>query len=332
MSISAPAGYDAVRRRAGLFDFAGREAVRLVGPDRADYLNRMCTNEINALPVGAGTWAALLSNKGRILADVRILKREHELLLDVDPGLGPKVAEFLAQFIIADDCEVQDATAAWATWGLYGPQSAAVLERALGFAPPKLDHFQFVERGPLLVVRDEHFGEEGYWLWTERSAGPALGDALRAAGAEQGSEEALTTLRVEAGIPRYGVDMQEDTLVLEAGIDRAIHFHKGCYIGQEVVARATYRGHLNKKLLGFVMDGPPPAAGAKLVHEGKEVGVLTTVAPAPALGAVGALGYARKEFFKGGQVSLEDGRAVRVQKLPLHRGPFTPPDLPPVCE
>lgn len=334
--MTGPAGYRAARESAALFHLSSREVVRLRGADRADFLNRMCTNEVNALPVGAGVWIALLTAKGRIVADARALKREGEILLDVDPGYGARVAEFLAQFVIADDVEVERGEDQWTSWLVVGPKSGEVLARALGETPPALAHLTFVERtfqgAPLIVVRDERLGEDGFWIWVSRQAGPELGAALETAGAVRASAEALESLRIEAGVPRPGVDYNDETLVLEAGLDRALSFKKGCYIGQEVVARATYRGRLNKKLMGLVLDGPVPPAGEKLFHDGKEAGWITSAAAAPMLGATGALGYARRELFGGGEVLLADGRRARVVKLPLHRGPRTWPDLPPVCE
>lgn len=281
-------------------DLSGREQLRLTGPDRVSYLQGMVTNDVEALAEGHACYAAVLTAKGAMVGDVRVLKRADELVLDTGEGRGAAVLEFLNRYLISEDAELS-AAADLAVLGLLGPQAKAaearlpaalVLGAFEGFLPGEVD----------VLVPRERLAE----------AVAALGEVpvLSAATAE--------VLRVEAGVPRFGVDMTETTIPLEANLDHAIHYKKGCYIGQEVIARATYRGQMNKRLMGLLLGETAAEPGTELRVGDRKVGWLTSVVRSAGLGQLVALGYVHRDFLEPGTaVELASGGAATVAKLPL---------------
>jgi folate-binding protein YgfZ len=180
------------------------------------------------------------------------------------------------------------------------------------------------EGAEVRVVRNEETGEEGYDLWVETAGLVRLWERVRAAGARPVGREAWDVLRLEAGKVRYGVDVDASTLLLEAPLDGAYSLNKGCYLGQEVVARITYRGHVNRKLVGFRFDDArTPRPGARLTVAGKEVGRITSAAVSPALRKALALGFVRREHGEPGTRVEADGAdgplTAEVAALPFYR-------------
>jgi len=323
------AEYRAVRTAAGLFDFSFRAKFTLNGEHRVRFLHRIISNDVKSLSAGQGIYATLLSSQGRILADLRIYADIDQLWIDTDVDLAAKAMNTLRRYIIGDRVEVQFQEV-YAV-ALQGPASRDALRRVIGRDPEglggEMDHQVVEHQGSLLrVVRLSYTGEEGYEVWLE-------GQALRRfwnAALESGTggdlmpcgTEALETLRIEAGIPRYGPDFGEDTLPLEAGLLNALSFNKGCYIGQEIVERARSRGHVNWKLMGllFSADATVPGPGQALEVEGKPVGEITSACFSPALGRPLALAYIRREVSEPGtQVCLQNGDRTEVTSLPFLR-------------
>ncbi len=320
------AEWAAVRQRCGLLDARFRALLRMTGSDRITFLQGMVTNDVAALQVGQGTYAALLTIQGRLVADLRVYVLADEIWLDVPTGRADAVRRALEQYIIADDVEFVAADD-WATLiALEGPQASAVVQQVLpsGSAPSQqFAHHELAFDGSAVrVVATHHTGESGYLLLGKADDAAVLWQRGLAAGAEPVGMEALDVLRLEAGIPWFGHDMDEDTLISEVGLESAISYRKGCYLGQEVVERVAARGQVHRKLVGLTLTGTPPPAATTLEHDGKDVGWITSAAWSPARRKVVALGYVRREFWDPGvqvQVRTTGGLTLAtVEPLPFY--------------
>ncbi|MCL5005639.1 MAG: aminomethyltransferase family protein [Acidobacteria bacterium] len=319
--------HQAVRTAAGLFDFSFRSKFALKGRDRVRFLHRIVSNDVKSLAAGQGIYATLLNPQGQILTDLRIYAAEDRLLVDTDADLRTKAVELIRRYIIGDQVELE-------LLGLYalafeGPRARGLLEKTLHEDLPPLKEFEHFATNyagfPLRVVRMSNGGEEGYEVWVSAKGmmglwGAAYGQAPSYDMLPCGTE-ALESLRIEAGIPRYGSELGEDTLPLEANLLNALSFSKGCYVGQEIVERARSRGHVNWKLVGLLVDaGEPPASGEKLILEEKEVGEITSSCVSPTLMKTLALGYVRREYAQAGKkLKTASGFAAEVADLPFYR-------------
>jgi folate-binding protein YgfZ len=280
-------------------------AIDLRGEDRVRFLHGMVSNDIEALGEGQGCHAAMLTTKGKLLADFVVTAHAGRLRLTLAPSLLDKVRAHLDKHIVMDDVELEAAEVP--ALGVYGDDAAEAIAsataldaRVLATLPP----YGFAGE----VVRTPELGDAGFHVFSDA---PVAGTPLDDAEFEE--------RRIEAGTPRYGVDMGEDRLPIEAGINDAVSFDKGCYLGQEVIARATNLGHINRKLVGLIVDGEPPAAGAKLSSPAKpEAGWVTSSARSRRLGKTIALGYVHRTLWDPGTpLTLPDGRSATVAALPF---------------
>ena len=321
------AEWSAVRQRCGLIDARFRALLRATGTDRIGFLQGMVSNDVAGLRDGAGTYAALLTQQGKVVSDLRIYALADELWLDVPAARATAVRESLERYVVADDVEFVAAEPWTPLVVLEGPLAARTLVAVTGesLAPvPSLAHREVDFDGtPLRVVAATHGGEAGFMLCGDNAVGGTLWEHCRAAGAEPVGMEALNVLRLEAGIPWHGWDMDETTLVAEVGLETAISYEKGCYLGQEVVERVAARGQVHRKLRGLTCaGGVAPAAGAPLTRDGQEVGWITSAVWSPACAAVIALGYLRRECCEPDtevEVALPAGSvSARVTPLPFY--------------
>ena len=323
----------ALRETCGLFDRSDRGKLRLTGSERVGFLHGQVSNDVKSLEPGRGQYTALLTPKGSMVADGRILLRADDALLDTEPGREGTVRELLEHHLISEDVELSDVTAAYALFSLLGPASPEVVASALGGTRPHLDEHRHCDRQGVLVVGTRLGGVEGLDLLVPSPRAALVLGSLVERGKPLGlSPVGLTAMeiaRVEAGVPRFSADMDEETIPLEAGLtERALSFTKGCYVGQEVIARASYRGAVRRKLSGFRL----PDAGAlptgrvvlfKTAGDTKSAGELTTTVQSPRFGAI-ALGYARREHqAPETELVTADGRKAVVCALP-----FGPPPGP----
>jgi folate-binding protein YgfZ len=304
-SMIATDEYERLREAAGLVDRSARGKAIFRGPEAADFLQGQVTNDVEALAPGTGCYAALLTPKGKMLADMRILRGEGWFWLDTEAEALPAVAKMIRTFSIGRDVRPENVTASRAILSLVGPASDA----ALDVAPPASEH-SFVE------------GEHGVYVRTDVGVDviceAAEADGVRAAlGVEQVSEEAVECLRVESGRPRYGIDLDEDTIPQEAGLnERAVSFTKGCYVGQETVARLHYKGKPNRHLRGLRLEDPA-AGGDELRLGDRVVGHVGSVAVSPVHGPI-ALALVRREAAPGDRVDVgAGGNTALVAELPL---------------
>jgi folate-binding protein YgfZ len=330
------AEYQSVREAAGVAERGDRARFRLWGKDPARMMHGLITNELLKAQPGQGVYAAMLTAKGRMIADVRVFRRaDGEVLVDVAREALEGTREHLKKMVPPLFARWADATEEIAELGVYGPRSRELLSGALGTEIPALAEDAFVEpelggARVLVAATREAGGEEGFDVFLPAERAGELWTALRDAGARPVGFGVLETLRIEAGRPRYGAELTEETIPTEAYeatglMQRAISFHKGCYTGQEVIVRIAHRGHVNRHLRGLLLgDAPAPAARAPLVNAetGKEVGWTASAAFSPLLGQTVAMGYVRREIGPGGEVRVgaADGPAARVVDLPFARG------------
>ena len=334
------AGYLAARERAAVFDRSSRGKIAVAGSDRRAYLHAMLTNDVSSLQAGGGCYAAYLTPQGRLVADMVVLDLGDMLLLDLDPSVTVDMLSKLDQFIFSEDVKLGDLSEAFGKLVVAGPAAAAsvatVIEDA-GGDPPEADDlsawplFHNVRasfRGQVVVVAaSDDLGVAAFDLYIERPYVDQLSSALAAGDATKADPEDWETLRIEAGRPRFGADMDATTIPLEAGIEsRAISFTKGCYPGQEVVIRVVHRGHgrIARRLVGLAIDGTEvPGAGDGLRSGDREAGKITSAAWSPLVGAPIALAMVQRDFFEPGTALMvlhgDKPLAARVVSLPFVR-------------
>lgn len=314
--------YAALREGAGLWDRGAWGLLRFTGPDRLTFLNKYCTQEVKTLAVGAGAYACCLTVKGGMVADLWVLAREDDALVLVTPAARATLLPHLSKYALFDKVKLAPADDL-AVVTLWGPRAAEVAAAVLGAAAPEgeLAHAARAWAGQQVqVVRDLLPGLRGVDLIAPRDAATALADALVAAGARPVGSDALEQARVEDAFPLFGVDLDERTIPIEAGLEaRAISFTKGCYIGQEVIARISHRGHVNRTLAGVRLSALPERTPAPLLREGKEVGALTSVVRSPRVGGPAGLCLLHRKHADPGTL-LEvgpGGPTATVVALPL---------------
>jgi folate-binding protein YgfZ len=328
------AEHAALRASAGALDLSFRGRICLTGADRARWLHGQVTNNVKDLRPGQGCYAALVSAKGKLQSDLNIACLPNELLLDFEPGLTEPVTQRLDKYIIADDVQLVDAAPHYGLLSAQGPQAEAVV-RGLGLPveiptqPLHFASFNDPTLGEIYLMNQPRTGTNGFDLFVPAPALGAVLDKLiaatRAAGGRACGWQALEAARIEAGIPRFGADMDETNLAPETGIEsRAISYSKGCYIGQEVIARVRTYGQVAKSLRGLRLAddlGALPGRGDKLFLDGKEAGYITSALASPAFHANIALGYVRKEANQTGAHlilhSASGPSPVAIVKLPL---------------
>ncbi len=336
--MSSPVHYRALHEGAGLFERTDRGRLLLTGSDRRSYLQGLLTNDVAALEPGTGCYSAYLTAQGRMIADMRVFETGDAVLVDLDAAVAPSVRDRWTQFIFSEDVTVQDLSASTAQIGIYGPSAASALAAALASASqeggsaltadalnamaPYANTKGVFDAAPVFVLRSDDAGVPGFDVVCPSELKPALLAALRRAGAVDVGPGAVETARVEAGRPLFRVDMDEETIPLEAGIeDRAISLTKGCYVGQEIIIRVLHRGHgrVARRLVGLTFDPTAivPSKGDVIRAGAREVGAVTSGVRSPVLDRPIALGYVHRDFVAPGtELTVGDARAT-VTALPF---------------
>jgi len=316
----------ATRRAVGLFDRVDRGLVIVRGSERVRWLDGMVTGDVAALRPGpecSGRYAALLTPKGAIVADLFIFVREDEIWLELSAHVVPAVIERLERYIIADDVELLDGCGHYGELALEGPAASTVLEAASGASPslqPNALGLVSLADHEIPVAAISESGEPGFRLFVPAAARADVLAALDAAGSTAGMMHAEPAageiLRIEAGLPRLASEL-DDMLPDEARLEHAISRDKGCYVGQEIVARVHTRGQVNHLLVGIRFEGDdPPATLGKLETDDRAVGDLTSACRSPEFGPIG-LGFVRRKFSAPGQRLTIGGQAATVVALPF---------------
>ncbi|HEX8458124.1 MAG TPA: aminomethyltransferase family protein [Pyrinomonadaceae bacterium] len=327
------AEYEAVRGGvgAGLVDLSARGRIELSGAEAVQFLNGLITNDVKALEAGGWMDAAFPNAQGRLLASVRIMRpgAEEKFLFDTEPATHEKVFGILHRFTLAGDFRVRDLSAETAHFFLQGAQARALIESVLDGAlrhERPLEATAFLWRETHQVICATRAGHEGYDLICDLSGARELWEALTRAGARPVGQEVFEVLRVEAGVPLYGVDVSETNVVLEAvREDEAVSYTKGCYIGQEIIARIHWRGHVAKRLAGLVLDeNANLGADARVkTADGREAGRITSHVFSPRLARRIALAILKYDYLPPGtEVQVVAGERqlnARVSELPFVR-------------
>jgi folate-binding protein YgfZ len=313
MSVIPPAFYN---------DRGSRGRLRFTGRDRQSFLQGMVSNDVAALAPGHGCYAFVLDATGHVLADLRVLCADNYLLLDTEPGTASFVAETLDRYLIMEKCRITDVSDEMAQIFVGGEGAPALLKRLFDVAEPELwpeGANVAVGDGATLIASTRWIPGPGYDLYVPLSQKTATIAALESAGAVPIADELLEALRIEAGVPRSGIDIDSKALAPETGQQtRAISYRKGCYIGQEIVARIHARGHANRTFAGFLLSSAAlPEPGATVESEGRDVGRITSAVVSPTLGRGIALGYVRNEFSATGTQVFVDGQPAEVAALPF---------------
>lgn len=316
-----------VREAGGFIDRSYRGKLRVTGPDRADLLQSMTTNDVVKQAPDTAIPNAICTNHGKVQSLFLCLKRADDYLLDLDPAVLAFTRDFLIKYTIIREAETEDVSDRWGHVGVYGPRVRPVLAEALGVAaddlPAEPGAVLPAAGGATLVIATRGPGEAGFEVWTERDALAGLWEALTRAGAPAGvgpfGFTALESLRIEAGRPRFGAEVDDDVILLEAGLETAANFEKGCYIGQETLSRIVFRGHVNRRLCGLVVEGDPPAPGTPVTDGDATVGEVRSAVASPTLGRVIALAYLKRSHWEPGTAVRAGDAAARVAELPFHR-------------
>jgi folate-binding protein YgfZ len=332
--VSAPeaaavgAGYGAARSDAAWIERDDRSFVRMHGRDPVRMIQGLVTNDVAGAPADRAVYAVLLTPKGKMLADLRIIRRADDVLLESAEAARANVADVLKKFVppLFARWELLDD---WRVVGVYGPAADEAVEAVLpGVALPRAaaEHALVraeYEGADVFAVRTGYAGVAG---WDVIAAEPALAGLrarLEARGVARLEPAELEVLRIEAGNPRWGAELTEDTIPLEAGLrERAISETKGCYTGQEVIIRILHRGHVNWQLRGMLLGAAsPPTPDTPLLDpaEGRRLGRITSACVSPAHGGTIALGYGRRELVLPAKLRLgrADGPEVTVVPLPF---------------
>jgi len=317
--------YAAVREGgAGLIDLSSRGRILVSGSEAVQFLNGLITNDMKTLAQNSWMPAAFPNVQGRLIASVRVVRVKDEgadqttpaglprkglrqnasstFLIETEAATHECVLKTIARFTLAGDFRVHDVTEQTALLTVQGKKSASIVrsvlgEAAAGLAPNGALQMTWQE-SDVTVIRATHTAEDGFDLVLNSAAANSLWDALHGAGARPVGYDALEILRIEAGLPRYGMDMDETNVVTEAALDDAVSYTKGCYVGQEIIARIKYRGHVAKKLSGVMfnqVEKVEPGAPIQST-DGKEIGRITSVTYSPHLGQTVALGYLKYDY------------------------------------
>jgi folate-binding protein YgfZ len=321
--------YDVLRRHAGVLDVSFRALLMVRGRDAPKFLNNIVTNDVAALSDGSGCHALKVSLQGKVEAALRLLRVGDDIWCDLEPTPLGALIEALRKRIILADVALHDESDRWATFSIQGPRASALLA-ALGLDVQRLQAMHAHTAAtlgdvPVRVVRSDHTGDGGYDVFVAVESAPSVWDALLAcdAAVRPVGLAALDARRIEAGIPWTGREITSDRLPQEVGLDEGWISHtKGCYLGQETIARLHHLGHVNRHLRGLLVQGEAsPMPGNVLRAAGKEVGTITSAAVSPRLEQPIALAYLRRGHAEPGErvevVSGSETMHAEVVALPM---------------
>ncbi len=325
--------YNAVREGGcGVIDLSSRGRLRVGGSEAVMFLNGLITNDMKTLAEQHWMPAVFPNVQGRLIAAVRVirLKGDWSFLLDTEAATRSAVLKTIERFTMAGDFKVTDVTDETAMFTVQGMRAKEIVGSVLGVSNAEIPCDGVFEttwkETSVTGIRASHTAEDGYDLIVSREAATELLNELLNAGCTRISDETFETLRIEAGIPRFGQDMDETNVITEANLDDAISFTKGCYIGQEIIIRIKHRGHVAKKLSGLLLEQEAVVQPGAIIWSAdeKEIGQVTSTTFSPRLGRSVALSYIRYEHLALGTVVkvATDNTEVpaTVSKLPLVSG------------
>ncbi len=324
-----PSDYTAAVTAAAIFDTSGVGKLLLTGPDAPMFLGNLCTNDVKNVALGGGCEAYFCDSRAKVqfavwIYHVMLADKQHAMWVETTASRSAELFKYLDRYLISEQVEIADVTEKFAQFHLAGPNATAVLAKALGEPIHELPEFGHMERtfgsnATCSIRRRDQLGLPGFDLVCLKERGEGVRDLLIAAGATLGTPETFETLRIEAGTPVFGIDIDANRFVMEVGrARRAVSYAKGCYLGQEPIVMARDRaGHVNRAFLGLkVLAGDPLPTGTKIFHDGQEVGVVTSSCQSPRLGQPVALGYLRwKHQEPGTKMEAETSAGKQVVEV-----------------
>ena len=322
------AEYSSVRERVGVIDRSDRGLIEATGRDRATFLHALLSNEVKALAPGQGCAATLLDVHGKVQVTLLVWVLDDRIVLVTPPGMAATAYEQLDKYLFAEKVGLEDVSSGYGLLLVAGPEAPALVSRLAGAAPPETPWSNIaaaVAGADVRLVRgDGETGEAEVWIMAPAEGAPRVWDAVVAAGARPVGQSAVETLRMEAGTPRFGRDVDASVLLPEIPFETLVSQTKGCYPGQEVVVRIRDRGHVNRHLRGLVLDGTEvPETGAEIWADAVAIGRITSATRSPALGRTIALGFVRRQHAAPGTpVEVRSsGRVLgaTVSELPFER-------------
>jgi aminomethyltransferase len=320
--------YQAIREGAGVIDFSTAGKLQISGKNAVQFLNGLVSNEVKTLEAGEGALAAFPTLQGKLAALCRMYNTGTYLLLELDAINREKIYKNLARFVPAGEFFVTDMSEQFALYSVQGPKAPALIESLTDQPFPFSDQRKISERKisyrQVRIASHSRSGLPGYDIFVTAEYGPKLLETILARGGAQGarlaSPEAFEIVRIEAGVPREGVDAGEDYIILESELEAAVSYTKGCYLGQEVIARIHWRGQPAKRLRGLLIDADEiPAKGAELwSEEEKKIGEITSSTFSPSLDRIIALGYVHRHYLTPGmKFRLGSGGSAELVETPF---------------
>ena len=318
--------YEAVRDGgAGLIDLsAARGRIRVSGSEAVMFLNGLMTNDMKTLAANRWMPSVFPTVQGRLIGAVRVIRgNEPSFLIDTETVSHEAVLKTISRFTMAGDFKVSDVTAETAFLTVQGQIAGEVIDKVFETSASEIpangvSEIQW-QNFPATIIRASHTGENGFDILVDSSQKAEFLQALETAGAQPISEDTLEILRVEAGIARFGRDIDETTVVPETNLDDAVSYTKGCYVGQEIIVRIKHRGHPAKKLTGLRFESDTQVESGAIISsmENQEIGRVTSAVISPRMGSIG-LGYVRYEHLaEGTRVVVSDGINATITELPF---------------
>jgi len=312
---------------AGLIELSSaRGRIRVSGSEATMFLNGLITNDIKALAESRWMPAAFPTVQGRLIGAVRVVRGDDAaFLIDTDAESHEAVLKTVARFTLAGDFHVSDVTAETALLTVQGKRATEVVDGVFERSFSGLPRNGVVEtewqNASVTIIHATHTAEDGFDIVIDSAHAAPLRQSLMEAGAQPVGEDALEVLRVEAGIARYGRDMDETNIVTETNLDDAVSYTKGCYVGQEIIVRIKHRGHVAKKLTGLRFETDQSVEPGTIIKsaDNSEIGRVTSTALSPKLRSIG-LGYVRYEYLAAGTSVMVNDVAATVTELPFIRG------------
>ena len=328
------AEYEAIRTGVAVIDFSSAGKLEVSGKNAIQFINGLVTNDIKSLTAGDGTVAAFLDVHGKVVAMCRFYQTGRDLLLELDAVSREKVFKNLSRFVPAGEFFINDVSEQYALFSLQGPRAAALISELTTQPIAETPEHKYSERAiagqPVFITTHSRCGEPGFDLFVTADAAPRLKQIIlergQPFGARAVSEAAFEIARIEAGVPREGPDINEKYILLETGRDDAVSYTKGCYLGQEIIARIHWRGQPAKRLMGLLIEAPeiPPSGTELYSTDGKRVGEVTSSTQSMMLDRIIALGYVHRNYLTSGtELMLKSGDSelgkATVTTIPFNR-------------
>ncbi|MDA2935196.1 hypothetical protein MYX82_12775 [Acidobacteria bacterium AH-259-D05] len=303
--------YHSVRNAVGFLDLCGRGKIEVTGPDRVTFLHSMTSNDVVELPEWEGRYGTFLTARGKIVSDFFYYKFPEAIIIDVAADLLTVTLQTFEKYMVMDEVYLKDISGATAHVSVQGPAASSLVEELFSdSAPSKQYAVREVswQNESLWLIRKEELAESGFEMISPQAVANSLRSAILEKGSRLGmleiSQEARNILRMEAGIPWYGVDMDENRYPMEARLEEAISLTKGCYIGQEVVAKATHIGGVSNLLMGLkIQESYLPSKDSRVLNtEGTQIGTITSAVFSPRCECPIAFAYLKRAFAQPGQI------------------------------